>query len=68
MEVLALRRKWQNSDSTLSHLLRVGALILLGAEMLEILIPQQNRLGSSGPNYGFNLQINTGPLGGSLRT
>lgn len=43
--VLVLPVKWQNSDSNLGHLLRVGALLLLDAEMLEIVISGQSRLG-----------------------
>lgn len=42
--VLVLPVKWQNSDSNLGHLPRVGALILLEAEMLEILITRQSSL------------------------
>lgn len=45
MTVLVLLVKWQNSDSDPSHLLRVGALILLDAEVLEFLIFLQSALG-----------------------
>lgn len=45
MMVLVLLGRWQNSDSNLSHLLRVGALLLLDDEMLEILIFLRSGLG-----------------------